>query len=76
MRILVDGSECEVTEAACWAAAYGAACTCEILALIRVGNGFTFAMEMLDGEAAQLIADSAVRALRSSKGFAPAKGGR
>jgi hypothetical protein len=63
--IVIDGAECDPIETACWAAAYGAACTGEILALRRAGNDFRFALDMLDGEAAALIADAAVLALRA-----------
>ncbi len=69
MRIVVvDGVDCCAVDTACWAAAYGAAFSSEVLALIhRGGNGFERSIELGDGEAATIIADAAVRALRASR---------
>lgn len=68
-RIVLDGIECDPGELFCWTAAYGAAFSGEVLALVRHGTGFDRALKIGDGEAAQMIADAAVRALRQVPGL-------
>lgn len=67
MKVMaVDGTECDAIEMACWAAAYGAAFAGEVLAMIRCGVDFSRSLDEAEHEAARLIADAAVRAMRSA----------
>jgi hypothetical protein len=65
--IVIDGNDCDAVETACWAAAFGAAYTAEVLVQSKV-TSFSQALK-LDYQIAARIADAAVRALRSPARF-------